>query len=278
MQTSWQVYLPSVKNPSNFSVKKECDKLLLAQKSSGSNQNNSQSVCGQLRHITEESLQEDVPEDSDDVSNEDFHNDTNDAVLNYFSCVTKHYLQLVKSTPDLITRHSMAFPIIADSGANFHMFHDRTFFTSLTPTTGKVILGDGKTMLNIHGIGTIPMKIDDHILTIDNVRCVPDLSESIYSLFLHVRTPHHGLQSSFEHGSYILFPEFQTKAVLVSDDIYLDAVPVNYNSQSIPSMSGSGVLSDVTTCKHLTQPSFPITIDSKKEDNLLRDLHQYYSA
>jgi len=262
---------------SQCDVKKECDKLLLAQKSSGSNQNNSQSVHGQLRHITEVSIQEDVPEDSDDVSNEDFHNDTNDAVLNYFSCVTKLYLCLVKSTPDLIIRHSMAFLIIADSGTNFHMFCDREFFTLLTPTTGKVILGDGRTTLNIQGIGTIQLKIDDHILTIDNVRSVPDLSESIYSLFLHVRTPHHGLQSSFEHGLYILFPEFQNKAVLGSDDIYLDAVSVNYNSQPLPSIAGFGALLDTTTCKHLTQPSSPITIDSKKEDNLLHNLRQYYS-
>ncbi len=132
---------------------------------------------------------------------------------------------LVKSSPDLITRHSTLFPIIADSGANFHMFRDREFFTSLTPATGKVILGDGTTTLPIQGIGTIQMKIGDHILKVDDVRYVPGLSESIYSLFLHVRTPHHGLQSSFENGLHIIFPTFQTKAILGSDDIYLDAIP-----------------------------------------------------
>jgi hypothetical protein len=43
----------------------------------------------------------------------------------------------------------MAYPIIADSGANYHMFKEIEFFDSLTPTTGNVILGDGKTSLSI---------------------------------------------------------------------------------------------------------------------------------
>ncbi len=48
----------------------------------------------------------------------------------------------------------MKYPIIADSGANFHMFKEVEFFTSLTPTQGHLILGDGTTKLPIHGIGT----------------------------------------------------------------------------------------------------------------------------
>jgi hypothetical protein len=72
-------------------VKKECDKLLLVKKSSGSNSSNNQQVHGQLRHITEEVSQMDDPEDSEDVSDEDIHNDTNEAALSYFTCVSKHY-------------------------------------------------------------------------------------------------------------------------------------------------------------------------------------------
>jgi hypothetical protein len=49
----------------------------------------------------------------------------------------------------------MKFPIIEDSGANFHMFRDRDFFETLHPASGQVILGDGKTTLPIQGIGTI---------------------------------------------------------------------------------------------------------------------------
>jgi hypothetical protein len=37
----------------------------------------------------------------------------------------------------------MQYPIIVDSGANFHMFRDHIFFTHITPAIGKVILGNG---------------------------------------------------------------------------------------------------------------------------------------
>jgi hypothetical protein len=85
----------------------------------------------------------------------------------------------------------MEFPIIADSGANFHMFCNQEF-QSMTPFSGKAILGDGQTTLNIQGIGTVKLWIGDHIHSIDNVRYRPDLAESIYSLFLHICTPNHG--------------------------------------------------------------------------------------
>jgi hypothetical protein len=37
----------------------------------------------------------------------------------------------------------MKYPIIADSGANFHMFREREFFVSLAPADEYVFLGDG---------------------------------------------------------------------------------------------------------------------------------------
>jgi hypothetical protein len=261
---------------SQCDVKKECDKLLLAKNSSGGNQRTSQTTQGQLRHITEDFVQEEDDEECEEVSSEEFPNDTNEAVLNYFTCVTKHYLQLVRSTPALITRHSMHFPIIADSGANFHMFREKEFFTSITLATGNVILGDGQTTLKILGIGTIQLKIGEHIIEIKDVRYVPDLSESIYSLFLHVRTPHHGLHSSFETGLYITFPYFQTKAIIGSDDIYLDAVPASFDSSESSPESPFGFFAASSTLKHVTQVSNPVTIDSKKENNLLINLWQYY--
>jgi hypothetical protein len=49
----------------------------------------------------------------------------------------------------------MKYPIIIDSGANFHMFRDHEFFTTLLPASGKVVLGDGKTSLPILGVGTV---------------------------------------------------------------------------------------------------------------------------
>ena len=153
----------------------------------------------------EELSQDDPDDESVDVSNEDaIHNGTNNEVLYYFSRVTKHYLHLSKTKPDLITRHNMVFPIIADRRANFHMFRDKAFFETLHPATGQVIFGDGTNNLPIQDIGTIKMKIGENVLYVDNFCYVLDLSESIYSLFFHIRTPNHGLSSSLKMA-FILF-------------------------------------------------------------------------
>jgi hypothetical protein len=117
------------------------------------------------------------------------------------------------------------------------MFRDQAFFETLSPFKGKVILGDGQTTLNIQGIGTVKLKIGEHVLSIDNVWYIPDLAESIYSLFLHIRSPNHGLRSSFEDGLHIDFPTFSTKAILGADDVYLDAVPVNYSGTNVTTCS-----------------------------------------
>ncbi len=88
-------------------------------------------------------------------------------------------------------------------------------------------MGDGVTRLKIQGVGTIKCQVGDHILSIDGVRYVPDLAESIYSLFLHIKCPSHGLCSSFDSGLDIVFPEFSTKALISHTDTYLDAVPLD---------------------------------------------------
>jgi hypothetical protein len=82
-------------------------------------------------------------------------------------------------------------------------------------------LGDGKTSLSIQGVSTVKCKIGDSVLTIPNVRYIPDLSESIYSLFVHIKTPGHGLESSFDKGLNIHFPDFSTQALIGTDDIYI---------------------------------------------------------
>lgn len=46
----------------------------------------------------------------------------------------------------------------------------------------------------------------NEILFIDNIHYIPNLTETIYSLFVHIQSPCHGLQSSFEHGLFIIFP------------------------------------------------------------------------
>jgi hypothetical protein len=139
-------------------------------------------------------------------------------------------LRLVKSdtTKSEVTRHSMQFPIIIDSGANFHTFKDREFFSNITPATGKVILGDGKTIIPIQGIGTVECTIGSHRLQIKDVKFLPSLSESIYSLFSHTQLPHHGVYSSFQEDLFLQFPEFRTKAI-GQNDVYLDAYPDNFS-------------------------------------------------
>jgi hypothetical protein len=163
-------------------VKKECDKLIHSKKSSSISSDQTVKT-GTLCHITEE-----IFEDAAEVVVSDSHtdevpdNDTNKDALLYFARVSKHYLRLVKSSlqNDVPPRHDMKYPVIADSGANFHMFNDEVFFTSILPASGQVLLGDGKTSLPITGFGTVKCSIDGNLLTIPDIRYVPDLSESIY--------------------------------------------------------------------------------------------------
>ena len=105
-------------------VKKECDKFLVTKKSGGGT--NPTSAVGQLRHITEEDYEDAVADDTLLVSSED--NNTNEESLMYFARLTNHYLHLVKTCISRVSRHDMKYPIIADSGANYHMLRDREFF------------------------------------------------------------------------------------------------------------------------------------------------------
>jgi hypothetical protein len=146
--------------------------------------------------------------------------------------MTNHYLRLVRSSYAPCPRHHTKFPIIAVSGANLHMFKEKEFFTSLRPAQGQVILGDGSTILDIHGIGTVTCKVGDHRLVIEDVRYVPGLGEFIYSLLLHIQTPGHSLHSSFEDGLEIIFPNFTTKGILGHHDIYFNALPVKEATES----------------------------------------------
>ncbi len=160
-------------------VKKEYDKFLSNKKSSSTSSGTDST--GNLRQIMEDVYEDALADDALEVSHED--NDTNEDSLIYFFRLTNHYLRLVKSDAS-VSRHDMKYPIIADSGANFHMFCDKEFFQFITPACGKVILGDGKKNLDVKGVGTISCSIGGHMLTIPNVRYIPDLAESIYSLFL----------------------------------------------------------------------------------------------
>jgi len=261
---------------SNCAVKKECDQIVASKSNNASSVSGSLATSGQLCHLTEDSSEE-IVEESVDLTAEEQSNVTNDDVLHYFACITNHYLHLIKSNPSLDSRCKMKYPIIADSGANYHIFREVEFFESLTPTSGKVVWGDGKTALDIKGIGTIKLSIDNNIISIDNVRCIPDLAESIYSLLLQIKFQDHGLHSSFEDGLNIIFPTFQTKVILGNDGIYLNAVP-SLDSTKAADCSFIRKISSPGTCCHITQTNSAVSLPPDKADHILHNLHDYYQA
>ncbi len=79
--------------------------------------------------MKEDIFEDAVADDTDEMLPENSSNDTNDDDLYYFTHMTNHYLRLVKVSPHLnaTSRHKMRFPIIADSGANSHMFKEVSF-------------------------------------------------------------------------------------------------------------------------------------------------------
>jgi hypothetical protein len=56
-----------------------------------------------------------------------------------------------------------------------------------------MVFWDGVTRLEIQGVGIIKCQVGDHILSVDGIRYIPDLAESIYNLFLYISCPSHGL-------------------------------------------------------------------------------------
>jgi len=109
------------------------------QKQKGTTATNPTSQTGQPRHITEEKFM-DAASDDFPVVDESNGNDTNEDTLLYFTRLSNHYLRMVKTSPSLLTadRHKMLFPVIVDSGANYHMFNDRAFFETLLPASGMM--------------------------------------------------------------------------------------------------------------------------------------------
>jgi hypothetical protein len=63
----------------------------------------------------------------------------------------------------------MKFPVIANSGANFHVLKNLEFFYTLTPASGQIIFGDDNSYLPIHIVGTVKCKIGDKTISITGV-------------------------------------------------------------------------------------------------------------
>jgi len=271
-------------------IKRECDKIILARQKSittqgGSNthsltQGGQSTSSGHLRLITEEEfLDAEMHAEPSSVDTTEVEgNDTKEVDLFYFARLSNHYLRLVKSTvsTQVPPRYVMQFPVIADSGANHHMFRDREFFVNIQPSSGTVYLGDGKTALSIQGVSPVQCKIGTETLTLHNVRYIPTLSESIYSLFQHVQSPGHRLESSYEKGLYIIFPSFKTKAIISSHDIYLDATPLSLEGVSNECSSPLRPI-PVSVCHDLTVFQNDIKVETDRLDTILRDLRQYFT-
>jgi len=169
----------------------------------------------------------------------------------------------------------MKYPVIADSGANYHMFKEREFFETLRPATGSVILGDGTTTVSIKGIGTVKCTVDSHLLTIPNVRYIPGLSESVYSLFQHIKTPNHGLKSTFDDRLYLNFPDFQTKTIIGSNDIYVDMLPLSLSQTDSTTSVREPICGPPTYCCNITDLN-TTSDDDLSSNNILADLRKYY--
>jgi len=263
-------------------IKIDCDKRSSSKKQCAQSGLSVGQSTGQLHHITEEQFED----ASDAIDNEEMvlaSNDTNEAELLYFVRVSKHYLRLVNDdpSPTATPRHSVMFPVIADSGANYHMFKEPEFFEFITTAKGNVILGDGKTSLPIIGVGTVKCFLGDELVRIENVRYVPSLSESIYSIFQHIQQPQHGLESSFEGGLFLKFPTFTAPAIIGQNDIYIDFHPdpsllsVGNNNYSSSTMSKND---STTFCRKLNEFQDNLDHDSEYLDQLLFKLRHYYST
>jgi len=162
----------------------------------------------------------------------------------------------------------MKYPVIANSSANYHMFKEKEFFVDMRPASGTVILGDGKTGISIKGLGTVKCVIDGHQVTLKDVRYIPDLRESIYSLFLHIKSENHGLDSTYDKGLFVTFPSFKTKAIIGTTDIYLNIHPFLQDTSK----------SDEILCSSLPPSHLNTHHEVSTKDKLLPELRQYYDT
>jgi len=224
MECSILYHLSKTRPSSACFIKKECDKLV-KDKSGSSSQSGDNTLSGNLLHITDDEID---------------------------------YLHLAKASlsTDGSGRHPMQYPIIADSGANYHMFKEKEFFGDIRPTKGSVLLGDGKTSINIKGVGTLQCMIDGHQTTL----------------------PNHGLETTPDQGLFIKIPGFQTKAIIGSTDIYLNALPCSVPSSSTTSLQPALTSRDDTQYDSITSFQSSIQQETKKLDNILHNLCQYYAT
>mgnify|MGYP000856555199 FL=1 len=97
---------------------------------------------------------------------------------------------------------------VGDTGATDDMFPDYSTFTSYQPVHGHyATLGD-ETKVPIMGIGTAVYRLNGKVIKTRDALHIPALRGPLFSLRRHRRRVGCGLFSSFESGSFILFPSF----------------------------------------------------------------------
>ncbi|MFN9983454.1 MAG: hypothetical protein ACK53Y_26240, partial [bacterium] len=69
----------------------------------------------------------------------------------------------------------------------------------------------------------------------------------MYSLFIHIKPPGHGLESTTDQGLFLKFLDFKTRVIIGSNDIYLNAIPSSSVIQHSPSVSSFSTLEDSIT-------------------------------
>ena len=88
-------------------------------------------------------------------------------------------------------------PMIADSGATDHMVNDPSSFVDLRPVhPSSVVKLANASSIPILGIGTAFCTAHGHHFSLVDTLYVPALSDSLYSLQVHARLPHHDFSKS----------------------------------------------------------------------------------
>jgi hypothetical protein len=112
------------------------------------------------------------------------------------------------------------------------------------------------------------------------------MSSSIYSLFLHIQYPGHGLKSSYEDGLFITFPSATTKAIVGEHDIYINRVPdskVHTFQEGLPiqlttlNAQFTMASSTDTIYRNIKQFQSELQAETTYLDNLLENLRNFYN-
>jgi hypothetical protein len=102
----------------------------------------------------------------------------------------------------------------------------------------------------------------------------------IYSLFLHICQPDHGIHSSFETGLIIQFPDFNTKALIGKNDVYIDTLPTSNNTALLDAddqpLYNVPNLDMVPFCHNIKQFQDDLHQETIYLDSLLHHPRQYY--